>query len=162
ANPPRAGRHARRDRAEGQCRADQGDGGSRGRAAAGTPRPRSSADVACGNARFRAARTSEMGADPRPYRHHTLIGSRPSTQLRTQAGMAASRQARRALLDAKGIAVVGASQQPGRGASVVANLRAARFNGEVVAVNPRYSEVLGYRCVPSVAELPETIDCLVM
>ncbi len=76
--------------------------------------------------------------------------------------MAASKQAIRALLDAKAIAVVGASQQPGRGASVVANLRAARFNGEVVAVNPRYTEVLGYPCVPSVAELPDTIDCLVM
>ncbi len=68
----------------------------------------------------------------------------------------------RALLDAQAIAVVGASQQPGRGASVVANLRAARFGGEVFAVNPRYTEVLGYRCVPSVNELPDTIDCLVM
>jgi acyl-CoA synthetase (NDP forming) len=76
--------------------------------------------------------------------------------------MPASKQAMRALLDAKGIAVVGASQQPGRGASVIANLRAARFHGEVVAVNPRYTEVLGYRCVPSVNELPETIDCLVI
>src|SRR5580698_1612291 len=76
--------------------------------------------------------------------------------------MPASQQAMRALLDAKGIAVVGASQQPGRGASVVANLRAARFNGEVIAVNPRYTEVLGYRCVPSVNDLPDTIDCLVM
>jgi acyl-CoA synthetase (NDP forming) len=76
--------------------------------------------------------------------------------------MPASKQAMRALLDAKAIAVVGASQQPGRGSSVVANLRAARFNGDVVAVNPRYTEVLGYRCVPSVNELPDTIDCLVM
>src|SRR5580692_4582517 len=76
--------------------------------------------------------------------------------------MPISKQAMRALLDAQAIAVVGASQQPGRGASVVANLRAARFSGEVVAVNPRYTEVLGYRCVPSVNELPDTIDCLVM
>jgi acyl-CoA synthetase (NDP forming) len=76
--------------------------------------------------------------------------------------MPVSKQAMRALLDAQAIAVVGASQQPGRGASVVANLRAARFSGEVVAVNPRYTEVLGYRCVPSVKELPDTIDCLVM
>jgi acetyltransferase len=68
----------------------------------------------------------------------------------------------RALLDPKGIAVVGASQQPGRGTSVVANLRDAGFSGEIVAVNPRYTDVLGYRCYPSVKELPDTIDCLVI
>lgn len=78
----------------------------------------------------------------------------------TQAGF--SKQAMRALLDPRGIAVVGASQQPGRGSSVIANLRAARFGGEVAAVNPRYTEVLGYRCFPSVNELPGSIDCLVI
>ena len=76
--------------------------------------------------------------------------------------MAVSTQAMRALLDPKGIAVVGASQQPGRGTSVVANLRDAGFSGEIVAVNPRYTDVLGYRCYPAVKELPDTIDCLVI
>ena len=76
--------------------------------------------------------------------------------------MSVSTQAMRALLDPKGIAVVGASQQPGRGTSVVANLRDAGFSGEIVAVNPRYTDVLGYRCYPSVKELPDTIDCLVI
>src|SRR3984957_11879744 len=73
-----------------------------------------------------------------------------------------SMQAMRALLDPKAIAVVGASQQPGRGTSVVANLRDAGFAGEIFAVNPRYTEVLGYACVPSVNELPHTVDCLVI
>jgi acetyltransferase len=45
---------------------------------------------------------------------------------------------------------------------VVANLRDAGFGGEIVAVNPRYTDVLGYRCYPSVSELPDTIDCLVI
>jgi acyl-CoA synthetase (NDP forming) len=76
--------------------------------------------------------------------------------------MSVSTQAMRALLDPKGIAVVGASQQPGRGTSVVANLRDAGFSGEIVAVNPRYADVLGYRCYPAVKELPDTIDCLVI
>ena len=70
-----------------------------------------------------------MGADPGPYQHHAL--SRKRSPSMTQTGI--SRQAMRALLDARGIAVVGASQQPGRGSSVIANLRAARFSGEVVA-----------------------------
>src|ERR1700722_4961883 len=73
-----------------------------------------------------------------------------------------SMQAMRALLDPKAIAVVGASQQPGRGTSVVANLRDAGFGGDIFAVNPRYTDVLGYRCVPSVNELPDTVDCLVI
>ena len=67
-----------------------------------------------------------------------------------------------ALLNPKAIAVVGASQQPGRGTSVIANLRDAGFGGEIVAVNPRYTDVLGYRCYPSVNELPDSIDCLVI
>ncbi len=68
----------------------------------------------------------------------------------------------RALLDPRAIAVIGASQQPGRGTSVVANLRDAGFKGGVFAVNPRYTDVLGTRCYPSVQELPDTVDCIVI
>ena len=68
----------------------------------------------------------------------------------------------RSLLEPKSIAVVGASQRRARGTSVVANLRDAGFNGEIYAVNPRYQEVLGYRCYASVADLPPGIDCLVV
>jgi acetyltransferase len=67
-----------------------------------------------------------------------------------------------ALLAPKAIAVVGASQRPGRGTGVVANLKAAGFTGDIFAVNPRYSEVLGYPCVPSVRELPACVECLVV
>ena len=71
-------------------------------------------------------------------------------------------QSMRALLNPKAIAVIGASQQPGRGTSVVANLRDAGFKGEIFAVNPRYTDVLGFRCYPSVSELPDTVDCIVI
>lgn len=71
-------------------------------------------------------------------------------------------QSMQALLDPKAIAVVGASQQPGRGTSVVANLRAGGFKGGIFAVNPRYQDVLGCPCVPSVNELPRDVDCLVI
>ena len=54
----------------------------------------------------------------------------------------------RALLDPTSIAVVGASQRPGPGARVIANLQGAGFQGEIFAVNPRYSDVLGCKCVP--------------
>jgi acetate---CoA ligase (ADP-forming) len=70
--------------------------------------------------------------------------------------------AMRSLLDPKAVAVVGASERRGRGTSVVANLRDCGFAGEIFAVNPRYREVLGYKCVPSVSELPRTVECLVV
>jgi acetyltransferase len=68
----------------------------------------------------------------------------------------------RSLLDPKAVAVVGASQRRGRGTSVVANLRDCGFDGEIFAVNPRYDDVLGYKCVPGVRDLPVSVDCLVV
>ena len=68
----------------------------------------------------------------------------------------------RALLDPKAIAVVGASPRPGPGSRVIANLRDAGFKGDIFAVNPRYPDVLGYKCFASVADLPNEVDCLVV
>ncbi len=67
-----------------------------------------------------------------------------------------------ALLDPKAIAVVGASQRPGRGRNVIANLRDCGFTGGIFAVNPRYQDVLGYTCVASVRDLPPSVDCLLL
>ena len=68
----------------------------------------------------------------------------------------------RALLEPKAIAVVGASQRRGRGTNVIANLRDCGFAGEIFAVNPRYQDVLGYKCFPHGRDLPATVDCLVV
>ena len=68
----------------------------------------------------------------------------------------------RSLLDPKAVAVVGASQRRGRGTNVIANLRDCGFAGEIFAVNPRYQDVLGYRCFPTVGDLPDAVDCLVV
>jgi acetate---CoA ligase (ADP-forming) len=64
------------------------------------------------------------------------------------------------LLDPKAVAVVGASQRQSRGTSVLLNLVEAGFAGEVYAVNPRYPEVHGRPCFPSVSALPTSVDCL--
>jgi acetyltransferase len=66
------------------------------------------------------------------------------------------------LLNPKAVAVVGASQRAGRGSAVIANLRDAGFKGGIIAVNPRYTDVLGYPCVPSVSDLPAAVDCIVL
>ena len=68
----------------------------------------------------------------------------------------------KALLDPRAVAVVGASPRPGAGSRVIANLRDAGFRGEIYAVNPRYADVLGYKCVPSVRDLPDAVECLVI
>lgn len=71
-------------------------------------------------------------------------------------------EAMRSLLDPKAVAVVGASQRRGRGSNVIANLRDCGFAGEIFAVNPRYQDVLGYKCFPTVSDLPASVDCLVV
>jgi acetyltransferase len=65
------------------------------------------------------------------------------------------------LLAPRAIAVVGASQRGGRGANVIANLRDNGFAGTIYGVNPRYREVDGFPCYPSVGDLPAGVDCIV-
>lgn len=68
----------------------------------------------------------------------------------------------RSLLEPRAIAVVGASQRGGRGANVIANLRDCGFAGEILPVNPRYADVHGFKCYPSIDALPAGVDCIVV
>ncbi|MCX8172120.1 MAG: acetate--CoA ligase family protein [Archaeoglobaceae archaeon] len=59
------------------------------------------------------------------------------------------------------VALVGASGERGKvGNVILRNLR--NFNGRVYAVNPKYEEVEGVRCYPSVSSLPEVVDLAVI
>jgi acetyl-CoA synthetase len=59
--------------------------------------------------------------------------------------------------------VVGANDRPGSyGDIVLQNLARAGFEGPVWGVNPRREEVHGRRCFPTVAELPEPVDAVVV
>src|SRR3982075_3106704 len=77
-------------------------------------------------------------------------------------GSSQAMEAMRSRLDPKAVAVVGASQRRGRGTNVIANLRDCGFAGEIFAVNPRYQDVLGYKCFPTVSDLPPSVDCVVV
>ncbi len=66
------------------------------------------------------------------------------------------------LLDPKSIAILGASDRPSIGRALVESLDRMRFAGKVFAVNPRYTEVLGRRCYPSVAALPAAPDAVAL
>jgi acetyltransferase len=56
----------------------------------------------------------------------------------------------------KSVALVGASERPGSlGATLLHNLLAGGFKGEVWPVNPKYGQLAGRRCYAGVAELPQ-------
>jgi acyl-CoA synthetase (NDP forming) len=68
-----------------------------------------------------------------------------------------------ALLEPRSVAVVGASARPGSfGDTLVAQLLGGGFRGSVHLVNPRYREVAGLPCLPSLADLPGPVDLAVL
>jgi acetyltransferase len=65
------------------------------------------------------------------------------------------------LIDPKVVAIVGASETRGSfGERTLSNM--AGFTGKVFAINPKYQTLLGRPCVPSLADLPEQPDCVVL
>jgi acetate---CoA ligase (ADP-forming) len=88
----------------------------------------------------------------------TLVSGAGSEQSATPAGFVLDR-----MLAPASVAVVGATDRPGSyAAEALLNLGKVGFGGPVWGVNPRRSEVLGYPCVPSVAELPEPVDAVIV
>jgi acetyl-CoA synthetase len=67
------------------------------------------------------------------------------------------------LLAPRSVAVVGATERPGSyGAQALISLDAIGYTGEVWGVNTGRESVLGRPCVPSLAELPEPVDAVVV
>lgn len=63
------------------------------------------------------------------------------------------------LLNPGNIAVVGASERRGSaGRIVLENLRQLNYQGNVYAVHPERSEVMGFTCYPDLASLPSPVD----
>jgi acyl-CoA synthetase (NDP forming) len=74
------------------------------------------------------------------------------------------------LMQPKSVAVIGASQRAPaagiarepRGNRVIRNLRNFGYPGRIVAVNPKYSEVMDCPCYPDLAAIPDSVDCVVL
>ncbi|NWF95346.1 MAG: CoA-binding protein [Candidatus Thorarchaeota archaeon] len=65
--------------------------------------------------------------------------------------------------DAKCIAIYGASATPNSvGQAILQNFIKPQFTGEVYAINPRYKQVLGVPCYPTLQEVPESVDLVVV
>ncbi|MCB1476227.1 MAG: bifunctional acetate--CoA ligase family protein/GNAT family N-acetyltransferase [Rhodobiaceae bacterium] len=66
-------------------------------------------------------------------------------------------------VEPRSLAIIGASPRPGSvGHVVMQNVLDAGFEGSVVAVNPKYDEVLGRPCYRDVSALPEPPDLAVI
>ncbi|MDR3343672.1 MAG: acetate--CoA ligase family protein [Treponema sp.] len=66
------------------------------------------------------------------------------------------------LLYPDSVAVIGASQKPGIGFSIVRNITGDGFAGRVYAVNKRGEDVLSAKGYASVSEIPETVDLAII
>jgi acetyltransferase len=68
-----------------------------------------------------------------------------------------------ALFEPRSVALVGASERPEKvGGRVMENLRSGGYRGALFAVNPKYANVRGVPCVPSVDRLPQAVDLAVI
>lgn len=67
------------------------------------------------------------------------------------------------LFNARGIAIIGASDDPGRpGSQPIAALKREGYAGGIYPVNPRYGTVAGYRCYASPADIDGPVDIAVI
>ena len=88
----------------------------------------------------------------------TLVSGVGSTSSAAPSGFVLDR-----MLAPASVAVVGATDRPGSyAAEALLNLGKVGFSGPVWGVNPRRTEVLGFPCVPSVAELPHAVDAVIV
>src|SRR2546427_9302182 len=65
-----------------------------------------------------------------------------------------------ALLRPRSVAILGASERPSIGRSLIEALDTIGFRGAIYPINPRYETLLGRKCYASVAELPRDVDTL--
>ncbi|HHY76103.1 MAG TPA: acetate--CoA ligase [Firmicutes bacterium] len=68
----------------------------------------------------------------------------------------------RSLLHPKSIAVIGASKTPGKiGNAVIENIKASGYTGEVYPINPKETEIAGYKAYPNIKDVGKPIDVAV-
>jgi acetate---CoA ligase (ADP-forming) len=67
------------------------------------------------------------------------------------------------MLEARSVAVVGASvKEASLGRQMMVELLRGGFDGAIYPVNPGYEVVLGHRCYPSIADVPESVDLAIL
>ena len=68
-----------------------------------------------------------------------------------------------AMLEARSVALVGASARPGSlGARMIAEMARSPSRPRTYLVNPRYPEINGVPCLPALADVPEPVDLVLL
>src|SRR5215213_5131339 len=125
----------------------------------GSTRPARPPTAAAGSAASPAGRRS---GSSRPTAGGPSAGGEPEDSGEPRRGAAVTSPLA-PLLEPRSLAVVGASARPGSfGDTLVAQLLAGGYRGTVHLVNPRYREVAGRPCLPSLADLPGPVDLAVL
>jgi acyl-CoA synthetase (NDP forming) len=65
------------------------------------------------------------------------------------------------LVKPRSVAIVGATDRPGPGRTIIESLGAIGFTGPIYPVNPKYPTVLNLTCYPILTDLPEAPDVVV-
>jgi acetyltransferase len=72
-------------------------------------------------------------------------------------------------MNPRSVAIIGASQRGAsalnrepRGNRVIRNLKSFGYPGKIVAVNPKYNEVMDCPCYPDIGAIPEPVDCVIL
>lgn len=69
----------------------------------------------------------------------------------------------KSLLEPKSVAIIGAGEREGSlGKTLVANMLAAKFQGKIFPINPKYKTILGLPAFPSLLDVSEPIDLAVI
>ncbi len=62
----------------------------------------------------------------------------------------------------RGIAVVGATPNPSKGGNAILKNLITGYRGVICPVNPKYREIEGISCVPSLREVPDSVDLAIL
>lgn len=62
----------------------------------------------------------------------------------------------------KSIAVVGATEKPKAGKRFLETMMKCGYDGTLYPVNPEYNQILGLKCYPNVASIPDPVDYVII
>ncbi len=62
----------------------------------------------------------------------------------------------------RSIAVVGATEKPKAGRRFLETMMKCGYDGKLYPVNPDYDQVLGHKCYPNVASIPQAVDYVII
>ena len=112
------------------------------------------------HAGFTIRRSSDAGVEKVVFPIAATPGYEEKSALRSEAAAAASMAP---LFAPRSVAVVGASQVPGKiGAAIFQNLVAAGFRGDLYPINPNAREIGGRPSFPRVSDVPGEVDLAVI